>query len=163
MSFTNIKNKNQGFTIVELLIVVVVIAILAAITIVSYNGITARANTSSAQSLATNIAKKSEIYASDDSTTGYPLTGAALTAAGSSTKAFYIPSTQVSFTSGVAAPDNSNGKTTVRFLKCAASGSTQASITAANITGVRISYYDFSENTVKNVDTGATTACPAAT
>ena len=33
----------QGFTIVELLIVVVVIAILAAITIVSYNGITARA------------------------------------------------------------------------------------------------------------------------
>lgn len=35
------KNK-QGFTIVELLIVIVVIAILAAITIVSYNGISAR-------------------------------------------------------------------------------------------------------------------------
>lgn len=33
----------RGFTIVELLIVVVVIAILAAITIVSYNGITQRA------------------------------------------------------------------------------------------------------------------------
>jgi len=32
----------RGFTIVELLIVIVVIAILAAITIVSYNGITAR-------------------------------------------------------------------------------------------------------------------------
>lgn len=39
------KNK-QGFTIVELLIVVVVIAILAAITIVSYNGITAQARDS---------------------------------------------------------------------------------------------------------------------
>jgi len=36
----------KGFTIVELLIVVVVIAILAAITIVSYNGITNRANNS---------------------------------------------------------------------------------------------------------------------
>lgn len=36
-------NKRTGFTIVELLIVIVVIAILAAITIVSYNGITARA------------------------------------------------------------------------------------------------------------------------
>ena len=36
------RNK-QGFTIVELLIVVVVIAILAAITIVSFNGIQARA------------------------------------------------------------------------------------------------------------------------
>ena len=37
------QTKNRGFTIVELLIVVVVIAILAAITIVSYNGITQRA------------------------------------------------------------------------------------------------------------------------
>lgn len=37
------KNKQNGFTIVELLIVVVVIAILAAITIVSFNGIQTRA------------------------------------------------------------------------------------------------------------------------
>lgn len=43
------KNKN-GFTIVELLIVVVVIAILAAITIVSFNGIQNRANDTSVQS-----------------------------------------------------------------------------------------------------------------
>ena len=43
------KNKKPlqgGFTIVELLIVVVVIAILAAVTIMSYNGITARAQQS---------------------------------------------------------------------------------------------------------------------
>lgn len=41
-------SKNiSGFTIVELLIVIVVIAILAAITIVSYNGIQARAYNSS--------------------------------------------------------------------------------------------------------------------
>ena len=33
------KHKKSGFTIVELLIVIVVIGILAAITIVSYNGI----------------------------------------------------------------------------------------------------------------------------
>jgi prepilin-type N-terminal cleavage/methylation domain-containing protein len=43
--------QTQGFTIVELLIVVVVIAILAAITIISYNGIQSRAKTSA--SLAT--------------------------------------------------------------------------------------------------------------
>ncbi len=36
--------RTSGFTIVELLIVIVVIAILAAITIVSYNGIIARAD-----------------------------------------------------------------------------------------------------------------------
>jgi prepilin-type N-terminal cleavage/methylation domain-containing protein len=33
------KQKQRGFTIVELLIVIVVIGILAAITIVAYNGI----------------------------------------------------------------------------------------------------------------------------
>jgi len=39
-----VKNKQAGFTIVELLIVIVVIAILATITIVSFNGIQQRAN-----------------------------------------------------------------------------------------------------------------------
>lgn len=38
-------NKQTGFTIVELLIVIVVIGILAAITIVAYNGIQTRART----------------------------------------------------------------------------------------------------------------------
>ena len=42
--------KQKGFTIVELLIVIVVIAILAAITIVSYNGIQTRAKTERANS-----------------------------------------------------------------------------------------------------------------
>lgn len=43
MGLTN-KSPRSGFTIVELLIVIVVIAILAAITLVSYNGIQKRAN-----------------------------------------------------------------------------------------------------------------------
>lgn len=42
-------SSNKGFTIVELLIVVVVIAILAAITIVAYNGITYRSKVSMVQ------------------------------------------------------------------------------------------------------------------
>lgn len=43
ISNKKIQVKQNGFTIVELLIVIIVIAILAAITIVSYNGITRRA------------------------------------------------------------------------------------------------------------------------
>jgi prepilin-type N-terminal cleavage/methylation domain-containing protein len=52
-----VKNK-QGFTIVELLIVVVVIAILAAITIVSYNGINNRAQVSAIASELNQNTKK---------------------------------------------------------------------------------------------------------
>jgi prepilin-type N-terminal cleavage/methylation domain-containing protein len=55
---TNLKNSHKGFTIVELLIVVVVIAILAAITIVAYNGIQTRAKTSSLNSDLRNVAVK---------------------------------------------------------------------------------------------------------
>jgi len=137
---------------------------LAAITIVSYNGITARANTSTAQSLASNVLKKAELYATDDSTVSYPLQGSDLTNSANSTKPYYMPSTSVSFTAGpTTLPTNTNGKTTVRFLKCASSAQTnQSAITASNITGVRITYYDFSGSTTRDVDTGITTSCPAA-
>ena len=53
-----LKNmKSRGFTIVELLIVIVVIAILAAISIVAYNGIQDRANDSKIRSAIGQIQK----------------------------------------------------------------------------------------------------------
>ena len=60
----NIKSvkTERGFTIVELLIVIVVIAILAAITIVAYNGVQNRAKAVSGQSLANTILKKAEAF-----------------------------------------------------------------------------------------------------
>lgn len=52
MTSTQWAPKQKGFTIVELLIVIVVIAILAAITIVAYNGISQRAKNSAIVSAA---------------------------------------------------------------------------------------------------------------
>lgn len=49
--------KSKGFTIVELLIVIVVIGILAAITIVSFNGVTKKAAATAAQSELSQNAK----------------------------------------------------------------------------------------------------------
>jgi prepilin-type N-terminal cleavage/methylation domain-containing protein len=72
------QTKSRGFTIVELLIVIVVIAILAAITIVAYNGIQNRAKTSAGQSAANTIIKKAE--AANAIATGYPTTTAAFNA-----------------------------------------------------------------------------------
>jgi prepilin-type N-terminal cleavage/methylation domain-containing protein len=61
----------RGFTIVELLIVIVVIGILAAITIVAYNGISNRAKQSAAQSGVSQAYKKVMAYAVQNSDT-YP-------------------------------------------------------------------------------------------
>lgn len=53
---------SRGFTIVELLIVIVVIAILAAITIVAYTGIQDRAKSSSETAALSQWKKESELY-----------------------------------------------------------------------------------------------------
>lgn len=64
------KLRRAGFTIVELLIVIVIIAILAAITMVSYNGIQQRARDSSRSSGAETIQKALALYYVDNSS--YP-------------------------------------------------------------------------------------------
>ncbi len=61
---------NRGFTIIELLIVIVVIGILATITIIAYNGIQGRASDAVVQVDLENISKKLELWKVDNS--GYP-------------------------------------------------------------------------------------------
>ena len=63
------KRNNPGFTIVELLIVIVVIAILAAVTIVAYNGVQERARVTAVTADFTNNNKVVKLAGA---TTGTP-------------------------------------------------------------------------------------------
>lgn len=56
------RATEKGFTIVELLIVIVVIGILAAITIVAFNGVQNRAHETAIQSDLSNLAKQVRAY-----------------------------------------------------------------------------------------------------
>lgn len=154
------KSTQKGFTIVELLIVIVVIGILAAITVVAFNGVRNRADGASALSAANTVDKKVEAYNAELGR--YPLLTTDLTGAAATTS-YNLPAGTVNFTGSfadiTAAPTNPN---TVRFLKCAASALNQAAINSTNITGVRISYWDYASTpgVMRSVDAGATAVCP---
>ncbi len=123
------KYVQSGFTIVELLVVIVVIGILAAITVVSYNGITDRANTVSGQTTANNVVKKADLYSIDNTT--YPDTPEDLTSAAPG-----LPYSLAGITFAEA-PEPADGTSPstpsiLKFYSCDASA------------GVQVSYYDYS-------------------
>ena len=119
LSDTNIKSR--GFTIVELLIVIVIIAILAAITIVAYNGIQNRAKTSAGQQLANSVAKKAEAYAAARTAgSGYP-THAELTAASSAVAEAQLD-TPAAVLSTAVTDSTANGGKAVSYVGQQASG-----------------------------------------
>lgn len=72
MAGPNKWGQPRGFTIVELLIVVVVIAILAAITIVAYNGISNQAKDSATRSTVSQIKKGLKLQQAENSS-GNPI------------------------------------------------------------------------------------------
>lgn len=72
----NHVRSQKGFTIVELLIVIVVIGILAAIVIVAFNGITNNARDASIRSDLAGVAKKLEMAKATTGTYPFPPTAA---------------------------------------------------------------------------------------
>ncbi len=62
LDIKNFKSRSSGFTIVELLVVIVVIGILASITIVSYTGVTQKAIAATLQSDLSNAAKQIKMF-----------------------------------------------------------------------------------------------------
>jgi len=90
------NKQKSGFTIVELLIVIVVIAILAAISIVAYNGIQSRARASAASAALSQAQKKILVAMNDGTISAYPTNQAGFDALGISssgvTYQYIVPS-----------------------------------------------------------------------
>ena len=151
MTLSNIKTKSRGFTIVELLIVIVIIAILAAITIVAYNGITNRANESSAKSAANSAVKKAEAYSADDQggSGSYPETSGALTGATSDKSFFLSGVTFGTLTEGT----KPTSPSTLSFAAC------PTGATGSGVKGTKIGYYNYTDNKIKYITAGDATGC----
>ena len=139
---------SSGFTIVELLIVIVVIAILAAITIVAFNGVTARANTSSAEAAASTVAKKAEAYNAEQSS--YPASSGALTNSSDAAKPWYVTGTTFSLYDEIdeegSVPSNPSS---LDYDPCP---------NDPPYTGAYISYFDYTESDTETITVGT---CPS--
>lgn len=140
-------NKAKGFTIVELLVVIVVIGILASITIVAYNGVTNRAKAAKAQAAASVVRKNAEAF--NGLVGNYPTAVAATTGFSTASPADSSVSLQGSgivFAAISTAPANEN---TVEYLPC----------TTTSGVGARVGYWDYSAATPAKVQVTIGATC----
>lgn len=137
--------KNQGFTLVELLIVIVIIAILTVVSLVAYNGLQNQAKTSAAKSAADAVAKKAELY--NTAKSKYPHALEDLTnktvgtpAVSQTGEPYYLDVSTVKSSGATAladghAPAEAN---TIEYKPC-----------GTNDSGADVKYYNFSTNKVE--------------
>lgn len=145
------NNKQSGFTIVELLIVIVVIAILAAISVVTFTGIQNRARTSSGQQLASQVETKAQAFYTVAA--GYPAAYDQFEKIKESKLEGIASANFKSSTLGNAA-DGDQGKS-ISYEKCGTDTSTTADGVSVNIvTGAKISYWDYAKNAVETKTIG---------
>ncbi len=147
----NLKTNQKGFTLVELLIVIVVIAILAAISIVAYSGIQQRGRDTARASDAANIVKALTAYTTDDTTNGgsagtWPADAATAVSALNAYKAANLPTTITSKITSTA--PSATAKDNYQYQTC-----------GTPVTGASITYWKESSNPAAAVTVKAGSGC----
>ena len=141
------SNKTKGFTLVELLIVIVVIAILAAISIVAYNGVTQKARDDERQSNARNLVNAAASFNSSAEDDKWPTVSEV---GGYST--IKVPATVISATDGTAPTPSNKNHYGYEFCKDGGVTTNQS-----EATGVKVKYWkdvDGGTDHVKEITTG---------
>ncbi len=142
---TTTQIKNRGFTLVELLIVIVIIAILTVVSLVAYNGLQNQAKTSTAKSTADSVAKKAELYNTEKGHYPEGLTIFTSDTDNSTTppsdnkeNSWYMSGESVKSATLTDGSVPADGPLAIEYVKCPGSSTSP--------TGAQIYYYDFSSN-----------------
>lgn len=141
---------SQGFTIVELLTVIIAIGIIASITVVSYNGIQNRANDAAVQSDLLNISKRIQVFfAANDR---FPKGSSDLLAAD-------VRVTKAAYSRGM-----NNGSSWYNLVYCwpNTANPAQFAIIAQSKSGAVFQYYNSKVSQVAYALSGSATTCSAA-
>jgi len=144
MSLKNIKQlkSEKGFTIVELLIVIVVIGILAAIVIVAFNGVQQQARTTAAKANAQGVIKAADTFNAECPKTG------ACTTSGYPTAANLVSYSNASgSTASLPTGFGASNLIATAVTSSNADGKTLTYIPKSN-TGVCVGYWDSSANNI---------------
>lgn len=138
------SNKiKKGFTIVELLIVIVVIGILATIVIVTYQGVQDKANTTKNQTNAKEVINKAEAY--NSLKTGYAADVATLKAeTDSAVKMSGEANTALQNTAGTIGGQVFTTATRAQLFYNV----------CQNDAGIRVQYYDYDKKVGAKIDSG---------
>ena len=125
----NTKPGEEGFSLIELVVVIAVLAILSAVAIPAFNGVQANARASAAKNGLVNIVKECIVLATDTDTTND--TFASSTTANGTFNGYTITNTSGTPTAtgscyaGTATPDNTASESTFTILLNADGSSTK--------------------------------------